>query len=88
MDGLGCVVLLGEDEDLSYPERSPVVLKPEEQQLIAGIITERDYTWKIMAQGRSSQYTKVGAAMTNEKQLITVSSDTNILQAMQLINDW
>ncbi|KAK4797251.1 hypothetical protein SAY86_029577 [Trapa natans] len=36
-----------------------------------------------MAQGRSSQYTKVGAAMTNEKQLITVSSDTNILQAMQ-----
>ncbi|KAK4796094.1 hypothetical protein SAY86_028420 [Trapa natans] len=66
---------------------SLVVLKPEQQQVIAGIITERDYMRKIVGQGRSSEYTKVGEVMTDEKQLITVSSDTNILQAMQLMAD-
>ncbi|KAJ9166075.1 hypothetical protein P3X46_020874 [Hevea brasiliensis] len=65
---------------------SLVVLKPEEQH-IAGIITERDYLRKIIAQGRSSKYTRVGEIMTDEKKLITVTSDTNILQAMQLMTD-
>uniref|UniRef100_B9GRM7 CBS domain-containing protein n=1 Tax=Populus trichocarpa TaxID=3694 RepID=B9GRM7_POPTR len=51
-----------------------------ERELIAGIITERDYLRKIIAQGRSSKYTRVGEIMTDENKLITVASDTNILQ--------
>ncbi|XP_062019363.1 CBS domain-containing protein CBSX3, mitochondrial-like [Rosa rugosa] len=66
---------------------SLVVLKPGEQQYIAGIITERDYVRKIVAQDRSPMYTRVGEIMTNENKLITVTSDTNILQAMQLMTE-
>ncbi|KAI4374979.1 hypothetical protein MLD38_012906 [Melastoma candidum] len=66
---------------------SLVVLKPGEPQLIAGIVTERDYLKKVIAQGRSSKYTRVGEIMTDEGRLITVSSDTNILHAMQLMTD-
>ncbi|GLU04458.1 hypothetical protein SLE2022_216030 [Rubroshorea leprosula] len=65
---------------------SLVVLKPGEQQHIAGIITERDYLRKIIGQGRS-KYTRVGEIMTDENKLITVTSDTNILRAMQLMTD-
>ncbi|CAL1355850.1 unnamed protein product [Linum trigynum] len=61
---------------------SLVVLKPGDQQYIAGIITER-----VIAQGRSSKYTKVGEIMTDENKLITVAEDTNILKAMQLMTD-
>uniref|UniRef100_A0A6N2LEX4 CBS domain-containing protein n=1 Tax=Salix viminalis TaxID=40686 RepID=A0A6N2LEX4_SALVM len=67
---------------------SLVVLKPGEQGLIAGILTERaDYMRKIIAQERSSKYTRVGEIMTDENKLVTVTSDTNILQAMQLMTD-
>ncbi|XP_043709240.1 CBS domain-containing protein CBSX3, mitochondrial-like [Telopea speciosissima] len=66
---------------------SLVVLRPGEQKLIAGIVTERDYLKKIIAQGRASKYTRVAEIMTNESKLITVSSDTNILHAMQLMTD-
>ncbi|CAN0905876.1 CBS domain-containing protein CBSX3, mitochondrial [Linum grandiflorum] len=64
---------------------SLVVLKPGQQQHIAGIVTERDYLRKVIAQGRSSQYTKVGEIMTDENKLVTVTSDTDILKAMQLM---
>ncbi|CBI19711.3 unnamed protein product, partial [Vitis vinifera] len=64
---------------------SLVVLKPGEPKHIAGIFTERDYMRKIIAHGRSSKDTKVGEIMTDENKLVTVSSDTNILQAMQLL---
>lgn len=66
---------------------SLVVLKPGEQHHIAGIITERDYMRKIIRQERPSKYTKVGEIMTDENKLITVTSDTNILRAMQLMTD-
>ncbi|KAE8100256.1 hypothetical protein FH972_018171 [Carpinus fangiana] len=65
---------------------SLVVLKPGDEHP-AGIITERDYTRKIIAQGRSPIYTRVGEIMTDKDKLITVSSDTNILQAMQLMTE-
>ncbi|XP_052306837.1 CBS domain-containing protein CBSX3, mitochondrial-like [Populus trichocarpa] len=45
------------------------------------------YLRKIIAQGRSSKYTRVGEIMTDENKLITVASDTNILQAMKLMTD-
>ncbi|KAM2491332.1 hypothetical protein PS1_043008 [Malus domestica] len=64
---------------------SLLVLKPGEHQHIAGIITERDYLRKVIAQERSPIYTRVGEIMTNENQLITVTSDMNVLQAMQLM---
>ncbi|TYJ28579.1 hypothetical protein E1A91_A06G009700v1 [Gossypium mustelinum] len=67
---------------------SLVVLKPGDQLHIAGIITERDYLRKIIGQGRSPKYTRVGEIMTDEQnKLITVKSDTSILQAMQLMTD-
>jgi len=64
-----------------------VVVKPEEEKAIAGIITERDYLRKIIVQGRSSKSTKVGDIMTEENELITVTPDTRVLQAMQLMTD-
>ncbi|KAE8729234.1 CBS domain-containing protein CBSX3 [Hibiscus syriacus] len=66
---------------------SLVVLKPGDQHHIAGIITERDYLTKIIGRGRSPKYTRVGEIMSDENKLITVKSDTNILQAMQLMID-
>ncbi|ESQ30882.1 hypothetical protein EUTSA_v10011792mg [Eutrema salsugineum] len=66
---------------------SLVVLKPGEQQCIAGIVTERDYMKKIIEAGRSSKVTKVGEVMTDESKLVTVSSGTNIIKAMQLMSD-
>ncbi|XP_058780736.1 CBS domain-containing protein CBSX3, mitochondrial-like [Vicia villosa] len=65
---------------------SLVVLKQEGQD-IAGIVTERDCLKKIVAQGRSPLYTRVGQIMTNENDLVTVTSDTNILRAMRLMLD-
>ncbi|XP_022961868.1 CBS domain-containing protein CBSX3, mitochondrial-like isoform X1 [Cucurbita moschata] len=65
---------------------SLVVLKPEGQH-IAGIVTEGDYLKKIIADGRCPIYTKVGEIMTCEDKLVTVTSDTNILKAMQLMTE-
>lgn len=64
-----------------------VVVKPGEEKSIAGIITERDYLRKIIVQGRSSKSTKVGDIMTEENKLITVTPDTKVLRAMQLMTD-
>ncbi|KAG8472577.1 hypothetical protein CXB51_034386 [Gossypium anomalum] len=64
-----------------------VVVKPGEQKSIAGIITERDYLRKIIVHGRSSKSTKVGDIMTEENKLITVTPETKVLQAMQLMTD-
>uniref|UniRef100_A0A7N0VEW3 CBS domain-containing protein n=1 Tax=Kalanchoe fedtschenkoi TaxID=63787 RepID=A0A7N0VEW3_KALFE len=64
-----------------------VVVKPGEKDSIAGIITERDYLRKIIVQGRSSKSTKVGDIMTEENKLITVTPDTKVLRAMQLMTD-
>lgn len=66
---------------------SLVVLKPGEEQHIAGILTERDYLCKVIVQDRSSKYTKVGEIMTDQNKLFTVTSDTNILHAMQLMTE-
>ncbi|XP_016510940.2 CBS domain-containing protein CBSX3, mitochondrial-like [Nicotiana tabacum] len=64
-----------------------VVVKPGENKSIAGIITERDYLRKIIVQGRSSKSTKVGDIMTEENKLITVTPETKVLKAMQLMTD-
>ncbi|TXG46799.1 hypothetical protein EZV62_026093 [Acer yangbiense] len=46
-----------------------------------------DYLRKIIVQGRSSKSTKVGDIMTEENKLITVTPDTKVLVAMQLMTD-
>ncbi|XP_019152516.1 PREDICTED: CBS domain-containing protein CBSX3, mitochondrial-like [Ipomoea nil] len=66
---------------------SLVVLKPGDHHQIAGIITERDYLKKVIVQDRASKYTRVGDIMTDQSKLITVASDTNILQAMQIMTE-
>ncbi|CAK9178509.1 unnamed protein product [Ilex paraguariensis] len=66
---------------------SLVVVRPGEQELIAGIITERDYLRKVIVQDRASKYTRVGEIMTTQSKLITVTSDTNIFHAMQLMTE-
>ncbi|KAJ6383268.1 hypothetical protein OIU78_026702 [Salix suchowensis] len=45
------------------------------------------YLRKIIVQGRSSKSTKVGDIMTEENKLITVTPDTKVLKAMQLMTD-
>eukprot|EP00897_Mesotaenium_endlicherianum_P007423 jgi/Mesen1/6709/ME000344S05991 len=64
-----------------------LVMTPGSTDNIAGIITERDYLRKIIVQGRSSKNTKVGDIMTEENKLITVTPDTKVLKAMQLMTD-
>ncbi|KAJ3695306.1 hypothetical protein LUZ60_000683 [Juncus effusus] len=64
-----------------------VVVKPEDDNQVAGIITERDYLRKIVVQERSSKDTRVGDIMTDENKLITVTSNTKILKAMELMSD-
>ncbi|XP_042412501.1 CBS domain-containing protein CBSX3, mitochondrial-like [Zingiber officinale] len=64
-----------------------VVVRPGEEKAIAGIVTERDYLRKMIVQGRSSKSTKVGDIMTEENKLITVTPDTKVLQAMQLMTE-
>ncbi|XP_071731496.1 CBS domain-containing protein CBSX3, mitochondrial-like [Rutidosis leptorrhynchoides] len=66
---------------------SLVVLKPGNEQIIAGIITERDYLQKVIVKDRSMKNTKVKEIMTNQNNLVTVTSDTNIYQAMRLMSE-
>ncbi|KAL7605063.1 hypothetical protein Lser_V15G18706 [Lactuca serriola] len=66
---------------------SLVVLKPGDEQMIAGIVTERDYLQKVIVKDRSSKYTRVGEIMTEQNKLVTVTSDTNIYQAMRLMSE-
>lgn len=66
---------------------SLVVLKPGDEQMIAGIITERDYLQKVFVKDRSAKYTRVGEIMTEQNKLVTVTSDTNVYQAMRLMSE-
>jgi len=63
-----------------------VVMKPEGKG-IAGIITERDYLRKVAIENRTSKETKVGDIMTVEEKLITVTPETQVLKAMQLMTE-
>lgn len=64
-----------------------LVMKPDTTGTIAGIITERDYLRKIIVQGRSSKTTKVGDIMTEENKLITLTPQTKLLKAMEMMSD-
>ncbi|KAF5792496.1 putative CBS domain-containing protein [Helianthus annuus] len=66
---------------------SLVVLKPGDEQMIAGIVTERDCLQKVIAKDKSYKYTKVQEIMTSQNKLVTVASDTNVYQAMRLMSE-
>ena len=52
---------------------------------LAGIFSERDYTRKVILQGRSSNSTRVEEIMT--KSVITVNPRTRTRECMQLMTD-
>ncbi|XP_062185280.1 CBS domain-containing protein CBSX3, mitochondrial-like [Phragmites australis] len=64
-----------------------VVLESGDEKQLAGIVSERDFARKILLPGRPSKETRVQDIMTKEDQLITVSSSTSILRAMELMTD-
>ena len=60
-----------------------LIVKDDEK--IVGIITERDYTRKVILKGRSSKETPVEAIMTRD--LVTVTPEHQIQQAMTLMTE-
>lgn len=60
-----------------------LIVKDDEK--IVGIITERDYTRKVILKGRSSKDTRVEAIMTRD--LVTVTPEHQIQQAMALMTE-
>lgn len=52
---------------------------------LVGMISERDYTRKVMLKGRSSKDTPVGDIMTRD--LVTVSPDQSVSECMSIITE-
>jgi CBS domain-containing protein len=52
---------------------------------LVGIFTERDYARKLILKGKSSRDTPIGELMT--KNLITVTPESTIQEAMQLMSN-
>ena len=59
-----------------------LVMKDE---VLAGIVSERDYARKVILRGRSSSDTPVRDIMTTP--VLTVSPETSVEQCMQLVTD-
>mmetsp|Transcript_9832 Transcript_9832/g.34942 ORF Transcript_9832/g.34942 Transcript_9832/m.34942 type:complete len:220 (+) Transcript_9832:255-914(+) len=84
--------LLVYDFELLDADKDGTISKQElrtspDRDAIRGIITERDYMKKISLEGRSSLSTKVGEIMTAHENVITVTPDTPIIKAMELMVD-
>ena len=60
-----------------------LIVKDDEK--IVGIITERDYTRKVILKGRSSKETPVEAIMTRD--LVSVTPEHTVQQAMELMTE-
>ena len=52
---------------------------------LVGIVSERDYTRKVILKGRSSKETPVNEIMT--KQLITVNPGDSVIECMRIITE-
>jgi CBS domain-containing protein len=64
--------------------RVGALLVMKDEQLL-GIISERDYTRKVILRGRASRETQVEEIMTRD--LITVHGDTSLGECLQLVTD-
>jgi CBS domain-containing protein len=56
-----------------------------ENDRLIGIISERDYTRKVILQGRSSKETRVREIMT--QQLVTISLSDNVVDCMRIMTE-
>ena len=59
-----------------------LVMRDEE---LLGILSERDYTRKVILRGRASRDTRVDEIMTRD--VITVIADTSLGECLQLVTD-
>ncbi|MBE0658367.1 MAG: CBS domain-containing protein [Bryobacteraceae bacterium] len=66
-------------------ERGVGALVVMEGETLAGIISERDYTRKVILQGRASRDTRVEEIMTSE--VVTASPELTLEQAMRLVSE-
>lgn len=64
-------------------EKNVSALLVLENELLAGIFTERDYARKVVLKGKSSKETQIGEVMTRD--LVTVSPDSSIEECMELM---
>lgn len=66
-------------------ERGVGALVVLDGDVLAGIISERDYTRKVILQGRASRETKVQEIMTAE--VVTASPELTLEQATRLVSE-
>lgn len=64
-------------------EKNVSALLVMENDILAGIFTERDYARKVALKGKSSKDTRIGEIMTRD--LITVTPESSIDECMELM---
>ncbi|MCF7872176.1 CBS domain-containing protein [Candidatus Woesearchaeota archaeon] len=55
---------------------------------LIGIITEEDFTYKIVAQNEKANEIKIKEIMTGKKELKTITPDKDIQEAIKLMNEY
>ena len=66
-------------------QRNVGALIVKKDETVVGIVTERDYTRKVILKGRSSKETRVEAIMSRD--LVTVTPEHKIQEAMALMTE-
>jgi len=66
-------------------EKNVGALPVVDNRTLVGIVSERDYTRKVILQGKSSKETAVSEIMT--KQLLTVNPGDSIPECMQIMTE-
>jgi CBS domain-containing protein len=66
-------------------EKNVGALPVVENDTLVGIVSERDYTRKVILKGRSSKETPVSDIMT--KQLLTVTPDHSVTECMRIMTE-
>jgi CBS domain-containing protein len=66
-------------------EKSVGALPVVDNETLVGIVSERDYTRKVILKGRSSKDTPVTDVMT--KQVLTVSPSNSVTECMQIMTE-
>jgi CBS domain-containing protein len=69
----------------SMDEKNVGALPVVENGKLVGIVSERDYTRKVILKGRSSKDTPVSDIMT--KQVLTINPSNSVTECMQIMTD-